>query len=72
MGKVGRPKSEETEVMTFRIPSRLRRLVKKASNSFRSSNEYLNSIIEEDLESKGLLDHNDRRFPINKQNKERK
>jgi hypothetical protein len=72
MGKAGRPKSEKTEVMSFRVPSRLRNLMMKASKSFRSSNEYLNSMIEDNLVKKGLLEHKNRKFPIDNNKKKRK
>ena len=49
VNKGGRPREEPTNVRSIRVPDRVWKLVNKASKGYRSINEYLLSIIENDL-----------------------
>ena len=50
--KGGRPKQEPTGVRGVRFPVRIWKLVKEASINFRSINEYLRYLIEEDFKNR--------------------
>ena len=54
--KGGRPKQEPTGVRGVRFPVRIWKLVKEASINFRSINEYLRYLIEEDFKNINYID----------------
>lgn len=64
MGKVGRPRLEESTTSAIRMPVRLWRLLSKASEEYRTRNELIIRLAEDHLVKKGLLADEDRRFPI--------
>ena len=49
VNKGGRPKTEQSSVRSVRLPVRIWNKVYKASKDFRSVNEYLLSLVEDDL-----------------------
>ena len=61
VNKGGRPRGEPTNVRSIRVPDRVWKLVNKASKGYRSINEYLLSIIENDLIKKKMLKKSDRK-----------
>ena len=61
VNKGGRPREEPTNVRSIRVPDRVWKLVNKASKGYRSINEYLLSIIENDLIKKKMLKKSDRK-----------
>ena len=68
MGKVkrGRPKCEPTNLRSIRLPNRIWKLVEKQSRNNRSVNEYILSVIEDELIEKKVLDSSLRRSPVTK------
>lgn len=68
MGKVkrGRPKCEPTNLRSIRLPNRIWKLVEKQSKNNRSVNEYILSVIEDELIEKKVLDSSLRRSPVTK------
>ena len=64
VNKGGRPKTEQTSVRGVRFPVRIWNKIYKASKDFRSVNEYLLSLVENDLIRKKELKKSERRSPI--------
>ena len=64
VNKGGRPVSEPTSVRSIRIPDRLWKLVSKASEGNRSVNEYIVSLMENELIKKKVLKKSERRSPV--------
>ena len=62
--KRGRPQVEQSSVRGVRFPVRIWNKVYKASKDFRSVNEYLLSLVENDLIGKKELKKSERRSPI--------
>ena len=62
--KGGRPQVEQSSVRGVRFPVRIWNKVYKASKEFRSVNEYLLSLVENDLIKKKELKKSERRSPI--------
>lgn len=69
MGKVGRPKLEESSIKAVRMPVRLWRLLSKASKEYRTRNELIVRLVEDHLVKKGLLSDSKRKFPIESKKK---
>ena len=66
VNKVGRPQVEQSSVRSVRLPVRIWNKVYKASKDFRSVNEYLLSLVENDLIKEKDLKKSERRSPLNK------
>ena len=68
MGKAkrGQPKCEPTNLRSIRLPNRIWKLVEKQSRNNRSVNEYILSVIEDELIEKKVLDSSLRRSPVTK------
>ena len=64
VNKGGRPQVEQSSVRSVRLPVRIWNLVYKASKDFRSVNEYLLSLVEDDLIKKKDLKKSERRSPV--------
>ena len=64
VNKVGRPVSESTSVRSIRLPDRLWKLVGEVSKDNRSVNEYVLSLVENDLIKKKDLKKSERRSPV--------
>ena len=64
VNKVGRPQVEQSSVRSVRLPVRIWNLVYKASKDFRSVNEYVLSLVENDLIKKKVLKKSERRSPV--------
>ena len=64
VNKVGRPVSESTSVRSIRLPDRLWKLVGEASKDNRSVNEYVLSLVENELIKKRVLKKSSRRSPV--------
>ena len=64
VNKRGRPHLEQSSVRGVRFPVRIWNKVYKASKDFRSVNEYLLSLVENDLIKKKELKKSERRSPI--------
>ena len=64
VNKGGRPKTEQSSVRSVRLPVRIWNKVYKASKGFRSVNEYLLSLVEDDLIKKKDLKKSERRSPV--------
>ena len=64
VNKGGRPQVEKSSVRSVRLPVRIWNKVYKASKDFRSVNEYLLSLVENDLIKKKDLKKSERRSPI--------
>ena len=64
VNKVGRPISESTSVRSIRLPDRLWELVGEVSKDNRSVNEYLLSLVENELIKKKVLKKSSRRSPV--------
>jgi len=64
VNKGGRPKTEQSSVRGVRFPVRIWNKIYKASKDFRSANEYLLSLVENDLIRKKELKKSERRSPI--------
>ena len=71
VNKGGRPREEPTNVRSVRVPDRVWKLVQKASKGSRSINEYLLSLIENDLIKRKMLKKSDRKRLSSKTSKER-
>jgi len=69
VNKGGRPKTEQSSVRSVRLPVRIWNKVYKASKEFRSVNEYLLSLVENDLIKKKDLKKSERRSPVTSTNK---
>jgi hypothetical protein len=61
--KRGRPQIEQSSVRGVRFPVRIWNKIYKASKDFRSVNEYLLSLVENDLIRKKELKKSERRSP---------
>ena len=64
VNKGGRPKTEQSSVRGVRFPVRIWNKIYKASKDFRSVNEYLLSLVENDLIRKKELKKSKRRSSI--------
>jgi len=62
--KKGRPQIEQSSVRGVRFPVRIWNKIYKASKDFRSVNEYLLSLVENDLIRKKELKKSERRSPV--------
>jgi|TARA_B100001964_G_scaffold124783_1_gene138188 hypothetical protein len=63
MGKVGRPKVEDSSVKSIRLPNRLWKLIKESGISYRSTNEFITRVIESHLIKNGFLTEREQKFP---------
>ena len=61
VNKGGRPREEPTNVRSIRVPDRIWKLVQKASKSSRSVNEYIQTLIENDLIKRKMLKKSERK-----------
>ncbi len=61
VNKGGRPREEPTNVRSVRLPNRIWKLVQKASKGSRSVNEYIQTIIENDLIKRKMLKKSERK-----------
>ena len=64
--KRGRPVCEPTNLRSVRLPNRIWKMVEKQSRKNRSVNEYILSVIEDELIAKDVLDSYLRRSPETK------
>jgi hypothetical protein len=64
VNKGGRPKKEPSSTRSLRLPVRLWNMVYKESKNYRSVNEYLLSLLENDLIKKKALKKSERRSPV--------
>ncbi len=64
VNKVGRPQVEQSSVRSVRLPVRIWNKVYGASKDFRSVNEYLLSLVEDDLIKKKDMKKSERRSPV--------
>ena len=64
--KRGRPVCEPTNLRSVRLPNRIWKMVEKQSRKNRSVNEYILSVIEDELIEKKVLDSSLRRSPVTK------
>ena len=62
--KRGRPEVEQSSVRGVHLPVRIWNKIYKASKEFRSVNEYLLSLVEDDLIKKKDLKKSERRSPV--------
>ena len=62
--KRGRPQIEQSSVRGVRFPVRIWNKIYKTSKDFRSVNEYLLSLVENDLIRKRELKKSERRSPV--------
>ena len=61
VNKGGRPREEPTNVRSIRLPNRVWKLVQKASKGSRSVNEYIQTLIENDLIKRKILKKSERK-----------
>ena len=66
IAKRGRPVCEPTYLRSVRLPNRIWEMVEKQSRMNRSVNEYILSVIEDELIAKDVLDSSLRRSPETK------
>ena len=71
VNKGGRPREEPTNVRSIRVPDRVWKLVQKASKSSRSVNEYIQTLIENDLIKRRMLKKSERKKLSSKTSKGR-
>ena len=71
VNKGGRPREEPTNVRSVRLPNRVWKLVQKASKSSRSVNEYIQTLIENDLIKRKMLKKSERKKLSSKTSKVR-
>ena len=64
VNKGGRPVEEPSSVRSIRVPDRVWKLVSKVSEGNRSINEYIISLMENDLIKKKVLKKSERRSPV--------
>ena len=64
VNKVGRPVSAPTSVRSIRLPDRIWKLVGEVSKNSRSVNEYILSLVENELIKKKVLKKSSRRSPV--------
>ena len=62
--KRGRPVCEPTNLRSVRLPNRIWKMVEKQSRKNRSVNEYILSVLEDELIEKEVLDSSLRRSPV--------
>ena len=70
MGKAkrGRPQCEPTYLRSIRLPNRIWKMVEKQSHNNRSVNEYILSVLEDELIARKVLDSSLRKSPVIKNN----
>ena len=61
VNKGGRPREEPTNVRSVRLPNRVWKLVQKASKGSRSVNEYIQTLVENDLIKRKMLKKSERK-----------
>ena len=61
VNKGGRPREEPTNVRSIRVPDRIWKLIQKASKGSRSVNEYIQTLIENDLIKRKMLKKSERK-----------
>ena len=61
VNKGGRPREEPTNVRSVRLPNWVWKLVQKASKGSRSVNEYIQTLIENDLIKRKMLKKSERK-----------
>ena len=61
VNKGGRPFEEPTNIRSIRVSDRVWKLVQKASKGSRSINEYINTLIENDLIKRKMLKKSERK-----------
>ena len=61
VNKGGRPREEPTNVRSVRLAERVWKLVQKASKGSRSVNEYIQTLIENDLIKRKMLKKSERK-----------
>ena len=61
VNKGGRPREEPSNVRSIRLPQRVWKLVNKASKGSRSVNEYIQTLIENDLIKRKMLKKSERK-----------
>ena len=61
VNKSGRPREEPTNVCSIRLLNRAWKLVQKASKGSRSVNEYIQTLIENDLIKRKMLKKSERK-----------
>ena len=61
VNKGGRPREEPTNVRSVRLPNRVWKLVQKASKGSHSINEYIQTLIENDLIKRKMLKKSERK-----------
>ena len=71
VNKGGRPREEPTNVRSVRLPNRVWNLVQKASKGSRSVNEYIQTLIENDLIKRKMLKKSERKKLSSKTSKGR-
>ena len=71
VNKGGRPREEPTNVRSIRVPDRVWKLVQKASKGSRSVNEYIQTLIENDLVKRKMLKKSERKKLSSKTSKVR-
>ena len=71
VNKGGRPREEPTNVRSIRLPNRVWKLVQKASKGSRSVNEYIQTLIENDLIKRKMLKKSERKKLSSKTSKVR-
>ena len=71
VNKGGRPREEPTNVRSVRLPNRVWKLVQKASKGSRSVNEYIQTLIENDLIKRKMLRKSERKKLSSKTSKGR-
>ena len=71
VNKGGRPREEPTNVRSVRLPNRIWKLVQKASKGSRSVNEYIQTLIENDLIKRKMLKKSERKKLSSKTSKVR-
>ena len=71
VNKGGRPREEPTNLRSVRLPNRVWKLVQKASKGSRSVNEYIQTLIENDLIRRKMLKKSERKKLSSKTSKVR-
>ena len=71
VNKGGRPREEPSNVRSIRLPQRVWKLVHKASKGSRSVNEYIQTLIENDLIKRKMLKKSERKKLSSKTSKVR-
>ena len=61
VNKGGRPREEPTNVRSIRLPNRVWKLVQKASKGSRSVNEFIQTLIENDMIKRKMLKKSERK-----------